>query len=205
VYNALYPLLRWLIAKIPAVWFSIITLAWLLTIGLYFIEGEGLLFFSLGIWLCKKQKDPEQLPRWLSLRWLWIIFIGISLLKTFLAFHFDYRTLHVLTLMLLHKVVVLSGLLAVWFGGDALVRWWMNKKTLRRVTEFSFIIYALHVPLLNYAMQIPFLYGNHLPNYRFCSYLIIPALIILCCIGTGWLLRKLAPPLYALLTGGRGT
>jgi fucose 4-O-acetylase-like acetyltransferase len=204
VYNALYPALRWLVSKIAPVWFSIATLFWLATIGLFFIEGEGLLFFTLGIWLCKKGKDIEQLPRWMNLKLLWVLFIALSLIKTFLAFRFDYRMTHALTLMLLHKLVIATGLLSVWFGGNALVRWWMEKPALRRLTGFSFIIYALHVPLVNYAMQIPFIYGKDIPNYRFLSYIIIPTLIIVLCIGIGYLLRKLAPPVYYVLTGGRG-
>jgi len=51
VYNAAYPLLKKAVLKIPKIWFPVCIFLWLTTFGVFFIEGEGLLFFSLGIWM----------------------------------------------------------------------------------------------------------------------------------------------------------
>ncbi|HYH16690.1 MAG TPA: acyltransferase family protein, partial [Flavisolibacter sp.] len=53
VYNLMYPWLKAGLAKKPWLLFGFFGLLWLSSLGFVLIEGEGLLFFSLGIWLAK--------------------------------------------------------------------------------------------------------------------------------------------------------
>ncbi|HMO88314.1 MAG TPA: acyltransferase [Lacibacter sp.] len=203
-YNLLYPLLRSAVTRQAAIWLPVFGLLWVLGVGLFFIEGTGLFFFSLGIWLAKRNTDLQQPPAWLPLRWGAILWVGASAAKTLLAFYLPAHTGSLVLLTVLHKVIMFSGLITVWWGADGLVRWWMNRPALARLTAFSFIIYALHVPLINYSSAWLRPLVEHLPFYRLGMYLGWPLVIIAYCVGTGWLLRRFMPGVYALLTGGRG-
>ncbi len=66
------------------------------------------------------------------------------------------------------------------------------------------IIFALHVPLVNYTTRLAYIYWHNIPNYRLLTYLVVPIIVIFICIGTGALLRTLFPKAYRLATGGRG-
>lgn len=203
-YNLLYPLIRKAVLRIPAVWFSFAGLLWLGTIGLFFFEGEGLLFFSLGVLLAKKEVNIEQEMRWLRVKWMAPVFILLSIVKTSLAFYFTESTAAAITLMLLHKGVVFSGLITTWFGMNKLVDWCMNKKWFVWLTGFSFLIYALHVPLINYTHHLLKPWFSHWQYYRLLDFLLLPLLIILLIVLTGYVWRKWLPGFYRLMTGGRG-
>ncbi len=206
VYNLLYPLLLKGISKMPVVLFTVFTLMWLSTFGIVLIEGEGLLFFTLGIWLCKKQLDIEHPPHWLNLPVCAIVFITAAAAKTWLAF----KGLHSIgtsvfpMLILLHKLVVFTGLAVVWFGCDRLVRYFMRRKWFIGLSAFSFMIYALHVPLVTYLIDPFFSLVNNFRHYRMVTFIFLPLLLIAFCIAVGWLLRKTFPKVYGVLTGGRG-
>ena len=204
VYNLLYPCLRWLLIKMPTIWFIIASLLWLTSAGFYFADGEGLLFFTLGIWLCKQNNYLDSPPKWINLDLMWLLYIGLGISKTWLAFNLHSSLATAIILILLYKVVVCSGLLSIWFGCDKLVRFCMEKRWFIWLSSFSFIIYALHVPLLNYSSQLVFMYFSKLPAYRLVAFILVSLSIITFCILIGWLLRTLIPKAYFIFTGGRG-
>lgn len=92
----------------------------------------------------------------------------------------------------------------MWFGSDQLAGWCMRKKWFMWLCAFSFIIFALHVPLVHYATRLAFIFWNNVPNYRLITYLSIPFVVICICILVGAALRRLFPKVYRLATGGRG-
>jgi len=204
VYNLLYPLLKLAVIKIPKIWFTVCILLWLSMFGLHFIEGEGLLFFSLGIWLAKRNRDLTVVPKWLNLKWVAPIFIVACSLKTILAFYVNPNIYGGIILLLLHKTTVFTGFITVWFGCDALVKYCMDKKWFVWTSAFAFIIYALHVPLINYTHHLVLPHIKHLYLYRLMDYILLPLVIIVLSIGIGALLRAAVPKFYAILTGGRG-
>lgn len=104
----------------------------------------------------------------------------------------------------LHDISIFSGILAIWFGADHIVKWCMNKKWFLWASAFSFIIFAFHVPLTHYATRLAFIYWHNIPNYRLLTYIIVPVVVLFLCIGTGAFLRGLFPKAYRLATGGRG-
>lgn len=205
IYNLLYPLFRWAITKYPAIWFVLAGLMWIGMFGFLFIEGMGVFFFSLGIWLNKFNFPIDKKPEWYSRYVSWLTFIGLSLIRTFMAFEFEaYETASILAMSLLHAATVLSGILAVWYTGDPVVKWCMNKKWFVWASAFSFTIFALHVPLLQYCMRLTFMLAHNLPMYRLLSYIFVPLAVLSFCIAAGALLRFLAPGVYKIATGGRG-
>ena len=206
IYNLMYPALRWMVLHLPYVLLPLAALLWLSFLNLHFIEGQGLFFFSLGIWLQKKNISLERRPRWFAQGLFWIFFIGINVIKTFMAFELDFSdgTHAPGILFILYNLGTLSGILAVWYGCDDVVRWCMSRKWFNKASAFSFFIYGLHVPLVVYAMKLATQHMVHLPYYRLTCYIFIPALIVLFSIGMARLLRSIFPGLYIVMTGGRG-
>ncbi|HNA01332.1 MAG TPA: hypothetical protein PLN49_10745, partial [Ferruginibacter sp.] len=107
-------------------------------------------------------------------------------------------------LMLMHKLVVFSGLVAAWYGCDALVRWCMNRKWFVWLSAFSFMIYAIHAPLVVYASKAIFLAISNWYGYRMLTFVLLPLALILVSVILGAMLRKWVPRFYGFLTGGRG-
>jgi fucose 4-O-acetylase-like acetyltransferase len=206
IYNLIYPALRWCVLKYTHVFFTVAILFWLSDISFILFEGEGLFFFSLGIWLQKKNFNIKDPNKWLRpLPWS-IVFLLLTFGKTILAFE-GYRmigdTIFPL-LLILYKLVVFSGFIAAWFGADKLVSLCMNKKWFVWLSSFSFIIYTLHSPLVAYAINFIFPLVQHLDNYRLLTYIFLPMGLFIFCVGTGMLIRYFSPRIYVILTGGRG-
>jgi fucose 4-O-acetylase-like acetyltransferase len=205
IYNLAYPVLRWCVTHKIAkpIFFSIAILFWLSTGGLILIEGEGLLFFSLGIWMQKTNFNIDTPNKWLQPKIWFIIFIVLSAAKTVIAFaeHFDGIEP---VLLVLHKITVLSGLICAWYGCNALVKFWMDKKWFAWLSAFSFMIYVLHAPLVVYATKAIFMQIPNWYNYRMFTYIVLPLCLIAVSIIIGAVLRRLLPKVYGFVTGGRG-
>jgi fucose 4-O-acetylase-like acetyltransferase len=205
VYNLLYPVFKWGVTRFPVPTFAILGLLWLSFFQMPLIEGQGIFFFSAGIWLQKASFPIERRPEWYSSFLSWTVFLGICIIKTFIAFEFDALTPTVKwALMLLYACATVAGVLAVWFSLDGLVRWAMNKQWFLHTSNYSFFIYGLHIPLLSFVTNLFFIYLRDFQFYRFFTYLAAPALVFLFCLGLGALLRRMAPGVFKVMTGGRG-
>ena len=101
-------------------------------------------------------------------------------------------------------MVILSGLISAWYGCNGLVAWCMQRKWFVWLTAFSFIIYAVHAPLIAYTIEALFEVISQTPQNRLLIFICLPLLIIAMAVGTGATLRRLWPGLYRTLTGGRG-
>ncbi len=205
IYNLAYPFLKWCVIHRIAKWifFSVAILFWISTGGLILIEGEGLLFFSLGIWIQKTDFDIDSPGKWLRPEFWLIIFILFSVTKTLLAFNGNFKAVQPI-LLLLHKVTVLSGLIWAWYGCNWLVKFCMNKQWFVWLTAFSFMIYVLHAPFVVYATKAVFMQISTWYNYRIVIFFLLPLSIVLLSVIFGALLRKIIPKWYSFLTGGRG-
>jgi len=204
IYNLLYPVFRWAITKYPFVWLGLMFLLWITLFNLSFFEGNGMFFFSVGIWLQKSNYPIDRKPEWFSRYLAWVCFIGFGIIKTFMAFELEPGTLTYLVLIFLYAATVISGLLAVWFGANRVVKYCMQREWFVWATAFSFVIYGMHVPLIEYVTMLMYRYMDQLPNYRLIVYILAPSLVICICILTGAMLRQFIPKFYRLATGGRG-
>jgi|GEM_PF-233467 len=208
IYNLAYKGIRWCVTHWVAkrIYFPIVFLLWLATFGTPLIEGEGLFFFSLGIWMQKQKFDVEKPRRWMSLAlWLPIFFITAAI-KTILAFQGNpavFDSTH-MAITAMHKLTVVSGLITAWYGGDFIVRWAMKRNWFVWLSAFSFMIYAMHAPLVALLIDPFFNLLHHMEGYRIISFILLPLLLITAAVGFGALLRWLSPAAYQLLTGGRG-
>jgi fucose 4-O-acetylase-like acetyltransferase len=205
IYNAAYPFFRYMILRFPWVWFIFTGFLWLTLFNIRHIEGQGMFFFSLGIWLQKRQINIEKEPKWFSLGICWILFLGICIIKTFIAFEFEPNRMSTfVTLTILHQIAVIAGILSIWFSVDNLTKWWMHQGWLKDSAGFSFFIFGLHVPLLVYFMRFALdLLGDYSFG-RLAAYILVPVLVIILCLSAGIFFKKFMPSFYSLLTGGRG-
>lgn len=204
-YNAAYPLMLKAVSTSPKIWFAVVGLLWIAPPGGAIVfESEGLLFFSLGIWLQKTQWNIDEPPQWLNVKFLTAAWIAAAAAKTILAFQGELNGWAFPTLLLLFRFVEFSGLLVAWFGMNWLVRWCMAQRWFVWSSGFSFMIYALHVPLVNYLLHPAFQQWGGLPMYRLILYFALPLALVGLSISVGAVLRRLAPPVYGVLTGGRG-
>lgn len=204
-YNLLYPLLKRAVVKFPIMLFSILFVLWLTMFNILFFEGQGIFFFCLGIYLNKRNFPMDKKPKWFSAFLCWLFFLGIGIIKTFMAFELDDANPETKWVMsTLHVVSVAAGILAIWFGSDRLVNYLMNKKWFVNLTTFSFIIYAFHVPLLQYFSRLLFIYWHNFQYYRIATYIVAPTVIFVFCVAVGAVFRKALPKIYKIATGGRG-
>lgn len=205
IYNLAYPALRYCVTHRIARWifFSFAFLLWFSTAGFIIIEGEGLLFFSLGIWMQKTNFNIDAPNKWLRPKFWFLVFMLLSIVKTVLAFNAPFNGLGPILLMM-HKAVVLSGLICAWYGCNALVKWFMNKKWFVWLSAFSFMIYVLHAPLVVYATRAVFMQINDWYGYRMITFILLPLCLVALSVIVGALLRKLLPSVYSFVTGGRG-
>jgi len=49
-------------------------------------------------------------------------------------------------MILMHKLAQFAGLVAAWYGCNAIVAWSMGHRWFVWLSGFSFIIYVMHVP-----------------------------------------------------------
>jgi fucose 4-O-acetylase-like acetyltransferase len=207
-YNIAYPAIRWCVIHQQWRWvfFGFVTLLWLSTAGFIIAEGEGLLFFSLGVWIQKTNFSIKSPARWLKpFPWM-VIFLSFAMIKTVLAFKgVDWlgSSVHPI-ITLLHKFTVVSGLVACWFGLDKCVVWFMKQNWFVWLTSFSFIIYATHAPLVAILINGMFQWLNFVNGYRLIAFALLPMAIIVGSVAIGGVLRTFTPKFYSLLTGGRG-
>lgn len=208
VYNCAYLGIRWCVTHRwgRPIFFAFAVLLWLATFGIVFVEGEGLLFFSLGVWMQKTGFNVEKPSSLLSPKIWSVVFVAVATIKTYLAFEgqklIGDAVFPIITL--LHKVTVFSGLVACWFGLDWLVTQLMRKKVWVWLSGFSFIIYTLHAPLVAILINVSFDWLQGIDGFRMIGFVCLPMLLIAVCVVLGAVLRKAAPRLYGLLTGGRG-
>jgi fucose 4-O-acetylase-like acetyltransferase len=206
VFNICYPVLRWLVVKVPYIWLPFTFLLFFVTlVNVPLLDFRGLFFFSLGVWIQKRNFSIETEPKWFSLGLALIVFIGLSVIKTFMAFELEYDVWpSVITLIIIHQTAVLAGIIAIWFGADKVIKWFTNKEWFSHASGFSFFIFGMHVPLLPYVMKWAMMNTSMIPYYRLFCYLVVPFLTLCFCIWVGSLLRRFVPRIYAVMTGGRG-
>ncbi len=132
-----------------------------------------------------------------------IVFVSLCTVKTIIAFKANFDGVFVV-LLLLHKLLVFSGLIVAWFGCNWLVTYCMNKKWFLHISAFGFMIYVLHAPIVVYINKIISLHFKYFSYYRIVSFLLVPIALVVTSIFIGYSLRKLLPKVYIAVTGGRG-
>lgn len=200
MYSILYPFLVKALAWKPY-WFLVaFAFFWFTSFGLpLFVEGEGLLFFTLGIFYAKGGIDVEKL-KGIVFRYkiLWVLpFLLLG--KTGLAFESD----NWIGLgYILHKFCQPLLVLAVWFGYDWLAGG-IQKTPFEHLSRYNFFIYGLHVPLVYYLTDWIFKVEGNASSFRFVVFTFLPLAVAGVALTLGFILDKGLRPVFWVLTGGR--
>jgi membrane-bound acyltransferase YfiQ involved in biofilm formation len=72
------------------------------------------------------------------------------------------------------------------------------------LSAFSFMIFALHAPLVAYLIDPTIEALQPVPAARLLAFILLPLAVIALCVAAGAVLRRATPGFYGLLTGGRG-
>jgi fucose 4-O-acetylase-like acetyltransferase len=178
-------------------------LLWFFNIGFYFIEGTGLLFFTLGLMLRHREVDMMQAPTWFKWKTAALIWAGLLLLKTGLAFG-EYNPVSVALQLILFRMCEALGVLVIWFGYDKIMQGRLPGKTWLGLSSYTFIIYGLHVPLLHLISESLLIHYGETDATRGWVYAVTVIGTTGICILAGFALRRLALPVFSVLTGNRG-
>lgn len=205
VYNLIYPFIRWIVQMVPILWLGLTFFIWFFPLQIFIFDGQGLFFFSIGILAQKKGIFLEKRPKWLSTGIFFILFVGLSVIKTFMAFELEPNVISTqFTLTILHRIAILCGMTAIWYGIDPVIKYTINQKWFHQISNYSFFIFALHVPMLPYLMTYALNITADFWLNRITCYLLVPLIVILISIAVGSFIKKSLPKTYSILTGGRG-
>lgn len=209
----LSPVLYLLVKKlkwIPIVLFGIL---WVLEIH-YVINAEALLFFSLGAyWAVHKlsitgmtelSSDSRENTKYKKITklfaFLWVAGCFIYALCSASMGQYPYIPY---VLLILYKVNVISGIVAVWRLYDLNAKWLREKRWLQVAASHTFMVYVLHEPMQHLFTDMC------LEKWQFNGahtmvYFLLPVVMICFCVVVGILLKKVCPKVHSVLTGGRG-
>ena len=203
----LSPAIRYILSKIPVQVLVIMFVIWMFT---NILDGatrdRAFVFYFFGFYLKMYNKDLTKPIPFFRPQLALFLFIGISLLRTWLAFYHDFPFLNVkYILIMLFKANEIFGVYAIWFCFDGVVAYILKQGWYSKVCNCSFFVYAFHAPLINYIgsylmMKNVFtLHYSHLLTYILLPISLLPLLIII-----DKIIFSFSPILYFILSGGRG-
>lgn len=196
----IYFLIRYLRA-IPIILFFIIWLD-LFKIDLLLFSNESVFFFFLGAYI-SIYKSEYALKK-LNQKYYWlftVVWILIVLLKTIIIYNNPALTPLPL---LLHKVSILVGLIALWSMYDILMLKKENpNKIIFSLSFFSFFLYVFHEPVSILMKKGLFYILGSSELTSLIIYFSLPIMIITISISLGAFIKKIAPKFYMIITGGR--
>jgi surface polysaccharide O-acyltransferase-like enzyme len=200
LYAVLYPFLVRVIDRYPTWYFSFMVVNWLISSGFFIIEAEGLLFFSIGIFIRKKEFPVSRYPLPIPFYGLVMLVAFLSLGKTGLAFLPGDWTFPLA--YLIHKIHQPLLLLVFWFGYDRLPVWkpgsWFDK-----LSATNFFIYGAHVPLVYYVTDWFFAEFGKDPVLRLGLFVLLPLTTILLSGLVALFLKRYIPALFKVFSGWR--
>jgi len=203
LYTFLAPLLYLAIRYVSFLALIPILVIWFLHYDLKIMESEGLLFFLFGAWLSQKEITPSRKIHAIIPVILWILWVTVLAFKTSYAYTGNPMAIPDV-LIPLHKIAILCGFFAVWFGYDLIGDWLHSRETLLSVTSMTFFLYAAHEPILNLLSNSALAIMGISATIQMAVYLLLPLITIAFVLTCGGVLRALSPGVYAVLTGGRG-
>jgi surface polysaccharide O-acyltransferase-like enzyme len=178
---------------------ALVGLFWFAHRNFVIMEAEGILFFLVGAYLAIHQVViPEQSPKWV-VPVTGICWVMVLLVKTDLAFSPTNPHL----LIALHKIAILLGVITVWFGYDQIGNSLNTNPTLVAAAPLASFVYFAHEPLLNLLQNYAMAQWDTINPLAI--YLTYPLLTVCLCLLIGAALRAFLPPVFSLLTGGRGS
>lgn len=192
ILNILIPGLLFLVRKLPHFYFLVLLLLYYLNINLYIINMDSVLFYSLGILICIYYKDVFEKIDKINILYFVFVFNAMFIMKCF----FSNKILILLT-------QISSGLLLLSFSKILS----NNEKVfifLKRMSKYTFLIYALHHPFIDLFVKKLLVTVVGLSSWRFLfTYILTFLFISIITVLLTMCIYKFMPKLYTILSGGR--
>ena len=192
VLNLIAPALKWLIDRVPKLTFLCLSLLWVFNVetGIFCLETQSLVFFSLGYYVVKYQIRMDLLNKLA----FWKIGIAYALFAVLdMIFGSD---------SVAHQILAVVGVVfwlktAICLSGEPIAG------VLHQIAEYSFMIYLFHEPALSLLKKVGAKVFGASPWIRLGEYLVYPLVIIALCMLFSAILKKRAFVCYSILNGKR--
>lgn len=199
----LSPILYWLIKYIRYFVILIFLSTWICNLNYLIFSNEALLFFAVGAYLGLEKsyllsiKLNNNTVNYFSLG-TWIMLVVSKTIFTYIGLG------DVWLYMILHKLSILVGIIAIWLLYDHLFNQMdISKKRFYFLLEFNFFLYAFHEPLLTIIKKAFYFIFGQSDLSSLINYLFAPSIAIFISILVGFYVKKYLPRYYKLITGGR--
>lgn len=171
---------------------------WLINFDILIYSVEALFFFTLGSYLAinKHSIDKEWNVSPILLLSLWLILLIIKL-------YLNYINGDVFLKLLIHQFSILVGMMALWGSYDAIFKKRKYTPSKNSVILLSFFLFVSHEPLLTIIKKLFYFVLGISELTSLIIYIISPVITITICLFAGQIVKKSAPRMYMVLTGGR--
>ena len=190
------PLLSLLIKKFPNAVLFLIAALYFIQVRKNFVETQALFFYIIGIyWAIYDFQLFETVDRitWLEA----IVLFSFSFFYTYTVGRGDHTTEHYIMVVFGCFILLKLSLFIV-----------QNEKLYSicaALSGYSFFLFCIHAPILNIIISKYWIRFFPMKNtfFSMLQYFIPSFLVIIIGTGVGILLKKICPPLFRLLNGGR--
>ena len=170
---------------------------WVVNFQFVIVVNYSLLFFALGAFIQLFNVDVSGVvskKKTFLLLFLWIL---ILLIKTTL-FNSGFLNQNVIWYIQILSIII--GVISVWLAYDLVYKYLNFSKLF--FLPYTFFLYASHEPVLLILKKTIYSFG-HSEMFSLVNYFIAPTLTIVVCVVAGYLINKILPKSYRILTGGR--
>jgi hypothetical protein len=194
----LSPLIGYLTLTTKGTWIFALVFLWYFTPNTFkLFSNESFLFFTIGSYLALNQ--PLQLQNQGMIKYSFYFFTAWISMVTVATYFLTFNGEEIVVGLFNHTGI-LTGILAIWYLYDVI-----NQNQIRHSTlvGYTFIIYALHEPMLTILVKGLFYLCGKTDTTSLLIYLLVPLVTILICVFVGNVWKKYAPRSYDIATGGR--
>ena len=203
LFAVLSPVLYFLIKKTKGVILIPFAVLWVSDIN-FIINFEGLFAFSIGAAMAifGKSREYTRSENRIQTMVYMVIWIGLSLLNTYIAAFADDSLIFDIIMTALYKLNQAVGVIAIWYLFDHIAKRITDKKGFIIAATHLFIVYVMHEPLLHIFFQIALKQSNSVMGHL-ALYVCLPLSLGAVCIIVSMALRKNLRKAHGILTGGR--
>ncbi len=190
------PVLKWLIKNFPIGFLFFVTAVYAVPVQLYVLVSQALFFYVLGLYWGMYDIPLFETVDKISWKEVALLYM-LSFFYTYKIGGGDHSTEHYF--MVITSCVILLKLSALIIKKEKLYA------ASSYLAGFSFFLFALHAPVLNGTVSKLWIRFFPMKNTFFCllQYFVPTILVISIGTGIGIVLKKVCPPLFRLLNGGR--
>lgn len=197
----LSPFLFCLIKKFNYSVLLIFMVAWFLDFDFICISSESLLFFAFGAYISIFKKEILEI-KFSKKGLIYTLIWGLMLFFRNALVQYNYDNSYLL--LILHKISILIGIVAIWSFYDIWVKNRdLTKSTLYAFSNYSFFIFVFHEPMLSFLKKILFYVTNKNELMSLLIYIIAPLITIVMSLLIGCYLKRFVPKFYSIISGGR--